>query len=267
MTIMRRLGGDKIIESISGQRVVFHHIPKCGGTSIGKALRRRYPLSSARLPVAPAFQAIRLQHPNSSSVEQNLLVDDFFHFRLLKLLYEDIRCVVGHVRFSNVAYKQFGDSYKFATTLREPIALMLSQFEFQRAIRSDLWKKEYDLERYLDSEEAYRMGSVMPYFLSGLPTSADPRSSESVDLAKENLTKFAVVGFVEDMAGFERRMNDALSVRLRIGHANKSSSGGRKENLGLSQQLYRKLEQISEANVEVYNFARAELGKSTQSAQ
>lgn len=247
---------EKIVDAFSGPPVVFHHIPKCGGTSIGKALRRRYSLSSARLPVVPAFLSVSAQHPNLRLSETASKVDEFFHLQLLRYLHANVRCVVGHVRFSNVAYQHFSEKYHFITALREPVALMLSHFYFQEKRPANIWPPEKNLDRYLDSDAAREFGGILPYYLSGLPTNIDRHSPESLEKAKANLGKFSAIGFVEDMTSFERKLSEIVGIRLRIGHANRTADRRAAHIEAITPEIRRKMEALSASNIELYEFAK-----------
>jgi hypothetical protein len=47
----------RVLDRLTPQRVVFHHVPKCGGTSVGRALRKRYLLSQATVTPEASFRA------------------------------------------------------------------------------------------------------------------------------------------------------------------------------------------------------------------
>ena len=44
---------------LSGNRIVFHHVPKCGGTSVGRALRLSYFLSQGTVTPIESDKAFR----------------------------------------------------------------------------------------------------------------------------------------------------------------------------------------------------------------
>ena len=62
------------------------------------------------------------------------------------------------------------------------------------------------------------------------------------------------------MAGYERRLRDALNLRLRIGHKNKgarTSAAARAK--AITPSVQRRIEEISAPNREIYDFAAREL--------
>lgn len=250
-----------LVEAASGHRLVFHHVPKCGGTSIGKALRRRYAFSSARFRTVPTFRAMAALYPEDSPAVRARRVDDLWQQKLLYYLFSDIHCILGHVRFSAAAYERFSDRYRFVTTLREPRSLTVSHFFFQLNRVGDVWPPIQRIEDYLETDEARQMGSIFSYYFSGLPSAADPAAAASIERAKANLRRFAVVGFVDDMAGFNERLRGTLGVRLAIGHANRSSTPANERQSILTDSVRRKIEALNAANIEIYDFARRELAQ------
>lgn len=246
----------RVTDLICGNRVVFHHVPKCGGTSVYRALRLSYPTSYHIIDIASIYNAIEALNPTATPDEIVHKTIRFREHQLLMLLHADCRCIAGHVRFSNVAYDKFSPKYTFVTTLRDPVDFFVSMFLFNVSGDQQRWKIDQDVQAFLDTPRAASFGATFASFFSGLPSEVDPASPESIEAAKENLRKFAVVGMTDDMPGFERRLRSLLGVRLRIGHQNKARVE-RSERVELvDPTVVRKIEQLSAANMEIYEFAR-----------
>src|SRR5689334_21694985 len=91
---------------LCGNRIIFHHVPKCGGTSAGRALRRSYILSQGTVTPREsqqAFNAVRRFNDRSSFGDASELRE----MMLLYMLYCDVRCVAAHIPFSNAALTEF----------------------------------------------------------------------------------------------------------------------------------------------------------------
>ena len=210
------------IERLHAQRVVFHHPPKCGGTSVGRALRRRYLLSQATVVPEASFRA--LEAFRGGGDREALLVDvlDLREQMLLYHLFEDVRCVSAHVRFSAAAHDRFADRYRFVTILREPTARFRSHHRWSYRKPHAHARIETPFEEFLETERAWRLGATYAEYFSGLPKDADFCSPEAVDAAVRNLGKFDAVGRLDDLPAFEERLRAILRVRIRIGHENKA---------------------------------------------
>lgn len=247
------------VDALSGPRMVFHHVPKCGGTSVAQALRLRYAFSFAGFPSMPLYRTVEALHPGIDPLRRARLVDQLQEQFLLYYLFNDVRCVSGHVPFSNLAYERFTPSYKFVTTLREPVSLMISHYFFQSERPADLWSSTMDIDAYLETAEAREFGAVYSYFFNGLPRDADAHSSAAVEQAKSNLRRFDVVGLVDDMAGFQNRLRERVGVRLRIGYANRSKASPSDRSSVVTPETRRKMAELNLVNTEIYEFVKREL--------
>jgi hypothetical protein len=210
----------RLLDWLLPQRVVFHHVPKCGGTSVGRALRKRYLLSQATVTPESSFRAFEAFTGRSD--RERMLVDvlDLREQMLLYLMFEDVRCVSLHVRFSEIAYARFAGRYKFVTILREPVERFISHYFWSHGKPQAHARIEEDFARFLDTDRARRLGATYVEYYAGLPKDADITSPAAVNAAIANLRRFDVVGRLDDLAGFQRDLRSALGVRVSIGHEN-----------------------------------------------
>ncbi|MBO6852455.1 MAG: sulfotransferase family 2 domain-containing protein [Marivivens sp.] len=196
--------------------VVFHHIPKCGGTSVGRALRRRYFLSQAGLRTAASDSALARMGQTETSAPLH-------PFREAMLLYHlncGVRAIAMHVGYSPRAYADFAGRYCFATILREPVARFMSQLCWNADHPDGVDGIRGNLREFLETQQAQRMGATMVAYLSGLPPEVPPDHPDSVAAAIGNLAKFDVIGDTDAMGAFHEALSDRLGTRLRIGHEN-----------------------------------------------
>lgn len=68
------------------------------------------------------------------------------------------------------------------------------------------------------------------------------QSQDAIDKAKRNLKNFSVIGMVDDMAPFQRRLRQVLGVRVRIGHLNKPIVTGKDLESAVTAQVLRKVD-------------------------
>ena len=73
MISVAKLAHNKLLNVFVPQRVVFHHVPKCGGTSVGRALRKRYLLSQSTVTPESSFRAFEAFTQGTD--RQQMLVD------------------------------------------------------------------------------------------------------------------------------------------------------------------------------------------------
>lgn len=203
------------------QRVVFHHVPKCGGTSVGRALRKRYILSQATVKPEESFRAFEIY---TGRTDREDMLRDVVALRTQMMLYlmaDDVRCVSLHVPFSPLARDAFGDTYKFITILRDPVARFISHYGWSYARDGAHARIEEPLDDFLDTPRAKRLGASYANYFAGLPLGSDITSDAAVQSAIANLNAFDVVGQLEDLPGFVSGIKKELGVSLRIGHENR----------------------------------------------
>jgi Sulfotransferase family len=212
-----------LLNQFSPQRVVFHHVPKCGGTSVGRALRMRYLSSQATVKPEASFQAFKAFSGRTDTDQMMLDVNDLRKQMLLYLMYDDVRCISTHVPFSHVAHTEFKGSYKFITLLRDPVSRFLSHYNWNRSRPGSHGHVSEDFDTFLASRRAGMMGTEFVEIFADMPTDTDLKSSEAIDRAVHHLKQFDIVGRLDDLDGFVRDIRQTLGLRVRIGHRNKTS--------------------------------------------
>lgn len=213
-----------ILDRTAPQRIVFHHVAKCGGTSVARALRRRYLTSQATVKPEPSFRAFRTFAGRHDTEQMLVDVIDLRKQIMLYLMHDDVRCVSLHVPFSDAAYREFHDRYKFITILREPVARFLSHYNYSRRRAGAHAHIDMDFDSFLYSERALRLGAQFVECFADLPNDADVRTPEAIGGAIANLRKFDVVGRLDDLPAFGDALKRELGIRIRIGHENKAGA-------------------------------------------
>lgn len=203
-------------------RVVFHHAPKCGGTSIGRALRKRFILSQATVLPEASYRATEAALPDA---EPGAILAEAERLRERMLLYHlaaGVDCISAHVRFNETAFAQYGDDAKFVTMLREPEARFVSHYRWSHGRPAGHAHIPEAFPEFLESPVARRLGAFYVYFFSGLDPAADMTTAAALDRAKANLDRLHVVGFLDDLDGFRQAIKREVGVSLRIGHENRA---------------------------------------------
>ena len=176
---------------VGGNRVVFHHLPKCGGTSVlepcGLVILYRmqdfHPSHVSGYGSAPSRSRRNLDKKGNAGVQRK---------QLLCFLFDDVRCIAGHVPFCETAYDLFKERYNFITTLREPVSLIISLFFYDATSSEDRWRFDGSIEAFLETPRAALFGTAYAHFFSGLPPDCDPQSRAVIERAKANLGRFTV---------------------------------------------------------------------------
>ncbi len=201
--------------------VVFHHVPKCGGTSVGRALRWHYILSQDTVLPEASFRAFEAFTGRNDRMQMLTDVLDLREQMMLYQLFRGIRCFSGHVRFSNIAFEIFSPEYRFITILREPVARFISHFFWDYGRTDKYAYIEEGFAEFLETPRAKEFGATYSRFFCGLPKETDFSSDKAIDAAIHNLKRMDIVGRLDDLPTFEKELKNKLGSRIRIGHENK----------------------------------------------
>lgn len=196
--------------------IVFHHVPKCGGTSVGRALRLRYLLSQAT--VKPPESAKAFASAQLGELRPSCDVYDLRRMMLLYLMHDGTRCVAAHVPFSEAAFAEFADTYAFVTMLREPVYRFLSHYRWDQRQRQPVDSPE-SLEEFLLHDRVRRKGATYVRYFCGDP-GAERFTAKHVDAAIHNLRRLHCVGFLDELPRFNSNLNSLTGSRLKIGKEN-----------------------------------------------
>ena len=203
---------------LCGNRIVFHHVPKCGGTSVGRALRLSYLLSQGTVTPIESDKAFRAVE-ESKSPRAVGHVSDLREMMLLYMLYSDVRCVAAHIPFSDPSFDRFGGSYAFVTLLRHPVDRFISNYLWSHKHPEGVQDVPESLEEFIVTDRAKRLGSTYARYFCGEPAHETFTPEHSIS-AIRNLKQMPLVGFLDEMERFESGLRAITGCRLKIGKEN-----------------------------------------------
>lgn len=242
-----------LVDALHPNRVVFHHVPKCGGTSVGRALRKRYILSQATVKPDESFRAFEAYSERTDREQMLIDVSALREQMMLYHLYDDVRCVSLHVPFSDIAHARFKQDYKFITILREPVSRFVSHYFWSFGKPAAHARIDDDFESFLGTDRARRLGASYVEYYSGAPRAADLADPALIARAVANLReRFDVVGRLDDLSGFEAGLRETLGIRIKVGHENKARQPGQVRKSVVSPELLERAREVCAPDIAVW---------------
>jgi hypothetical protein len=166
-----------------------------------------------------------------------------------------VKYISGHIPFSEIAHRRFGNRFAFVTILRDPVERWISEYSFNRFKNSTHQKHtaNMDIDAYLESARGKAQGGQYVLFLGGRINGGDYSSKGALKRAVENLQKFAVIGCVEDLEGFAWRFYERFGVKLEIGTRNVNPGPADWKTQTITANVRRQIENICERDSEIYH--------------
>lgn len=243
--------------ALLGNRVIFHHVPKCAGTSVSRALRLRYFLSQESIAAPVTAGVVNRQYGESDFSD----LDHFNRIRRFRvellhyLMWKDVYFLGGHVPFNRTAYDHLGKGYRFITVLRNPMERFLSEYFYNKG-RDHQSRIDDELEAYIESPLGQRNALKFCEYFSGAMELDLSNPDALKEAAKANLQCFDVIGFTDSMADFEREVRQSLGVRVSFGLENRGRHSAEAIRKQVTPDLRERVETLCHRDMEIYEFAR-----------
>jgi hypothetical protein len=235
---------------------VFMHMPKCGGTSISEAMYGTVPLGKG-VAVIDAQSTRRTAAILNFDRDEPLLChedlahgDKVFDLRerlMLQQMAWGSWLIHGHILYSQKADSHFGNRYRYVTLLRDPVQRMISNYRM--SVNAGVVPE--GLDAYLQTPVARSHAQVYLRYLSGQTVIPDNEVAEKLTLAQSRLSRFAVVGFLDNLPDFQRRYLSVFGVPLRI----KTYNQGKGEKPSLTTGQMDQITALCAADIAIYQTA------------
>lgn len=235
------------------RKVFFLHIPKCGGSSIDRAISAHYK-SPMRITSDAIFRLNASASLKASQVCGLTLADYREHLLMYYLSQKQIRYITGHFVFKTAVFSEFIPDWDFITVLRHPVSRWFSHYFFNRHKTSDHFSTDLDLQAYMKSERGISQGHFLVYYLTGQGAGLQSVLGSTVAEAIENLDKFAIAGCLEHLDVFKRQFEKRYGVKLNISRKNVNPLAKTHQKDQITEEIRRKVENICRPDLDVYNY-------------
>lgn len=201
--------------------IVYIHVPKCGGSSFGAALRLRYIYSQATIDLAQSGAAVAALHPNAKG--ENRIVADYDQRRrdLARLMDRGVRCISGHVQYDAGLHARADREYAFVTLLRDPVERFVSHYYYLQR-RHPSSARPDTLEGFLGTKDATRIASQYLFYFGGHSQNHSRDLSHSIRKAQSALTQFNLVGDLSNPGEFAHNLRRLTGGPLPWLHRNRA---------------------------------------------
>jgi len=251
-TTMRKLinllGYDVTVQPIANKltsantKVVYIHIPKCGGVSIDTALRNLLgQVGQGKIKRKPMIASSLFEYDKPlNSLEQQADFSEFHAQKIREILAYHLNLnwqyVSGHVNVSKKLLDTYSGEYDFITLLRDPVDRFISNYVFNK-LTNELeimapFKDQHSLtqdeliaevDTILASKRGWHMANTPTMFITGRYPRDNADAQEMGEEFINNLKKFKVVGFLDDLADFEQKCIKVINKPLEIKSLNRTA--------------------------------------------
>jgi hypothetical protein len=172
---------------------------------------------------------------------------------LLYNLYHDVRCIAGNFPFSTEAYMRFSGTYRFITTLLDPIDFMVWAYTNRHMKR--LPCAQGSLEDFLEHDFAKQVGSMYVHFYCGQFLNSLEIERRHIEDAKRNLAKFNLVGDLCEPSKFYGLLMSMIRPSLIEYFIRRMLDSQCPIAQNLDQMTRKKIGLVSEVNIELHEYA------------
>lgn len=173
---------------------------------------------------------------------------DFRERLVLMYMAKECMLIHGHFLFSDTIHRMSDGMFKYVTILRNPVARTISNYRM--AVHSGAIPDDFD--RFLDSAMGRRMSQHVLRYFSGRHTVESGDETLASEVAKTNILRFSVIGFLDDLKGFAEHFSDEFGVKPRFCHYNKAPGS----KVELSAQQLSRLEELCAPDTELTDWLR-----------
>ncbi len=230
----------------SSKKIVFHHIPKCGGMSIAAGLAITFfPWTLIRYG-RRGFPG-HLNAKKASEDADKLNLDRYAYRRQLletNIGEDKVGFVFGHYPFSKAVAEKYPE-WHYITLMRDPVKRWYSEYFWNRYKDHDYAKTDLDIEEYLESEQGQRDTRSYINFLT---------EDNQVSSAIENLKYFSVIGQLENLPKFQSDLKSKLGRKPFFFKRNKSPAKPQDyKQPDENSDFHKKLLNLLEEDREIYS--------------
>jgi hypothetical protein len=222
------------------RKIIFDHLPKCGGSSLNKYLQAHYPRRK--------IFSINGLDPISS-------VDEFKNYSISKRNSYDL--VKGHL--ANQLFDFVHPESIKVTVLREPIDRIVSHYFWakrtpQHYLYTKIHDSEMNLEDYVTSGISEELRNWYTTHFSGLTVDdAEKNPDKAINRAIEVIMRaYDIIGLLDNLSFFLGTLRKKARLRYSFHNEKVNATRGRIAVHDIQQSIITKIEQANHLDVALY---------------
>ena len=215
------------------QKILFVHVPKCGGTSLDALIKKQFRFNRFRVDASASFK---------TAERINEKVEDVRNVLLNYAAFNGYKYITGHCYMHK---PEHFDEFKIITVLRDPVMRFVSHYLYNRyKTHSAHDTINLDFEDFLNSDVAINYGNLYCRYFSANQTVVDSIST---------LNKFSYVGILENLTPITSYISEELNVNGKIEKQNKNPTKSDKKSQEILLKYKDEILKLCCDDIEIYN--------------
>lgn len=255
MNALKRITLYDIIANMKAPKIIYHHIPKCGGTSIVRGLALTYyPWRLLRYGRKGFPAALNARAATQAAYESDM---ECYQYRRQLLRYfvsaDNTPFISGHYPFCKKVFEAHHGQWHFISLFRDPVSRWYSEYYWNYYKDHDYAKTNLDIEAYFESQQGQVTTRSFVNFLTAVENPAGGVTQAEQKRALDNLGKLDCVGTLENLGDFQAVMKEKFGRKPLFFQHNKTPAPDNIIQKPDEQSAFRKkLMESLQADQEIY---------------
>ncbi|MCI5223688.1 MAG: hypothetical protein D3924_13715 [Candidatus Electrothrix sp. AR4] len=230
------------------RKILFDHLPKCGGASLNVYLEAHYP---------------RRKTFSTNGRNPTASVNDFKNLSQRRRHGFDL--VNGHLAHELLGYVH-PECLK-VTVLREPVERIISHYHYAKRspehyLYSKIHSSYMSLEDYATSDLSGELRNWYTTHFSGLKVDEAERSPEEATAKAFDvvLKRYDIIGFLDDFSSFAEALRTQADLRYEYQNRRVNVTQDRPSTNDVAQSVIIKIQQVNHLDIALYKKIRDAIG-------